>query len=617
MATVLSRALKLPGKKSPDLGEYDPLTQADSDESEDDLVLNLQKNGGVKNGKSPLGEIQDVDSDVEAGIAKQHLSEGMIEEYPSEMNNGLEQKTTGSLMPYLRTAIFLLTVVISMILVLVCAFLIPCPPRDLHNTWIHNLGQVADGVLFPPELFDVNNDGIPDVLLSFTALKNASVLGVSTPWVTIMALSGMNGSILWSSHVKEEILGVQCKNLDSAFSVEPVCLVTGTSTFLSLLSALSGKPVWTFDSSHFPNGILAAPAVVIPDVDGDRVSDLMVLTIGKTQPELSFILISGKTGNPVGGPVKYNINRRGKLIGPQTYITSHGAVYILFGFGPVYAVALRDIFAQARNHDNFPPVLQHEEPEWEKHRSVNMLEFIDIYSEGVVFLQAVKSPDSNCSDLLITTERGLTLLQGQNLEQRWTLEQPDIDSQPCPGFFNDDQTSDFMLQAQHGNVSRKILVVDGKSGMPAWSYELPYHMRKSDALSVLTLDKKSVFLFWANEKQSLFKSLEPRPRIHHLYLLHPTFPSVLLDLSNTTDPVIASSIGINDLQKDAFYITVTRSPTSEHQPGVLSVRKLRLRWALMTQSRDVPLNDTDPKINHGELRRILSRIKFIDLAQKF
>ncbi|XP_025019165.1 protein FAM234B isoform X2 [Python bivittatus] len=588
MATVLSRALKLPGKKSPDLGEYDPLTQADSDESEDDLVLNLQKNGGVKNGKSPLGEVQDVDSDVEAGIAKQHLSEGMTEEYPNEMTNSLEQKTASSLMPYLRTAIFLFTVVISMILVLVCAFLIPCPPRDLHNTWIHNLGQVADGVLFPPELFDVNNDGLPDVLLSFTALKNASVLGVSTPWVTIMALSA-----------------------------EPVCLVTGTSTFLSLLSASSGKPVWTFDSSQFPNGILAAPAVIIPDVDGDRVSDLVVLTIGKTQPELSFILVSGKTGNPVGGPVKYSISRSGKLIGPQTYITSHGAVYILFGFGRVYAVALRDIFAQARNHDNFPPLLQQEEPEWEKHRSVNLLEFIDIYSGGVTFLQAVKSPDSNCSDLLITTEHGLTLLRGQDLEQRWNLEQTDIDSQPCPGYFNDDQTLDFMLQAQHGNISRKMLVVDGKSGLPVWSYELPYHMRKSDALSVLTLDKKSVFLFWANEKQSVFKSLEPRPRIHHLYLLHPTFPSVLLDLSNTTDPVIASSIGINDLQKDAFYITVTTSPTSEHQPGVLSVSKLRLRWALMTQSRDIPLKDTDPKINHGELRRILSRIKFIDFAQKF
>lgn len=56
-----------------------------------------------------------------------------------------------------------------------------------------------------------------------------------------------------------------------------------------------------------------------------------------------------------------------------------------FYLGPVYAVALRDIFAQARNHDNFPPVLQHEEPEWEKHRSVNMLEFIDIYRWDTIF----------------------------------------------------------------------------------------------------------------------------------------------------------------------------------------------------------------------------------------
>ncbi|TMS15132.1 Protein FAM234B [Larimichthys crocea] len=47
MAAALSRALKLPGKKGSDLGEYDPLTQADSeDESEeDDLVLNYPRNG--------------------------------------------------------------------------------------------------------------------------------------------------------------------------------------------------------------------------------------------------------------------------------------------------------------------------------------------------------------------------------------------------------------------------------------------------------------------------------------------------------------------------------------------------------------------------------------------
>lgn len=131
------------GKKSPDLGEYDPLTQADSDESEDDLVLNIQKNGGVKNGKSPPEEMQDPDSDAEVGMTKQHTSESAPEGYPAETAGSLEQKAAPSLIPYLRTAIFLLTVVISMILVLVCAFLIPCPPRDLHNTWNRNLGQGA------------------------------------------------------------------------------------------------------------------------------------------------------------------------------------------------------------------------------------------------------------------------------------------------------------------------------------------------------------------------------------------------------------------------------------------------------------------------------------------
>lgn len=132
-----------PGKKSPDLGEYDPLTQADSDESEDDLVLNLQqKNGGVKNGKSALGDLPEPDSDADvAGAAKPHLSEVTPEGFPSEPLGGLEQKATSSLVSYVRTSVFLLTLVISMVLVLLCAFLIPCPPRDLHSTWSRRLGS--------------------------------------------------------------------------------------------------------------------------------------------------------------------------------------------------------------------------------------------------------------------------------------------------------------------------------------------------------------------------------------------------------------------------------------------------------------------------------------------
>ncbi|KAM5262753.1 protein FAM234B [Ctenodactylus gundi] len=618
MATVLSRALKLPGKKSPDLGEYDPLTQADSDESEDDLVLNLQqKNGGVKNGKSPLGEVPEPDSDVEvAGPAKPHLSEVTTERYPSEPLGGLEQKATSSLVSYVRTSVFLLTLGISVVLVLLCAFLIPCPPRDLHSTWSRQLGSQEGGDLSPLELADVNGDGLRDVLLSFATSRNWSAIGGSAPAANLMCLSGMNGSMLWSSPLVEEAQDITCLDLMAGSMAETICLVTGTRKLLSAFNATSGKAIWTLNPNVLPNGTLAAPAVVLPDVDKDGVRDLVVLAIGETQPDLCFLLVSGRTGSPVGRPVKYSIVGVGNLIGPQVYITASGAVYILFGFGNIQAVALRDIFVQAQNRDSSPPSLQIEEPEWEKRRSINLSELIDIYSDGVELLQTVKAPDSNSSNLLITTRQGLVLLRGQNLTPYWTLSLPGLRSQPTPGYFTDDQTLDFLLQIQDGVGMKKMMVVDGDSGSIAWSYSAPCHMKETPTTSAVTSDQKSVFLFWAEGLSATASSPEvvlgaESPGLHHLYLLHPAFPSILLDLSNTTGTVAASKVGINELWKDAFYVTRTTGPGSEGHPAPLVVSKLSLRWALM-ESQMVQLKESTPKIGRGELRRFFSRIKFVE-----
>uniref|UniRef100_A0A3Q2HS08 Family with sequence similarity 234 member B n=1 Tax=Equus caballus TaxID=9796 RepID=A0A3Q2HS08_HORSE len=584
MATVLSRALKLPGKKSPDLGEYDPLTQADSDESEDDLVLNLQqKNGGVKNGKSPLGEAPEPDSDAEvAGAAKPRHLEVTAEGYPSDPLGGLEQKATSSIVSYVRTSVFLLTLVISMILVLVCAFLIPCPPRDLHSTWSRHLGPQG---------------------------------GVSRPAAVLVCLSGMNGSTLWSTPLPEEARDVTCMDLMPGSVAETICLVTGTHKMLSVFNATSGKAIWTLKPDYLSNGTLAAPGVVLPDLDGDGVRDLVVLAIGDSQPDLCFLLVSGRTGHPVGRPVKYNIVGVGNLIGPQVYITANGAVYILFGFGNIQAVALRDIFVQAQNRDSSPPSLQIEEPEWEKRRAINLSELIDIYSDGVELLQMVKAPDANCSNLLITTGQGLVLLRGQNLTPYWTVSLQGLRSQPTPGYFTDDETLDFLLQIEDGVGMRKMVVVDGDSGSITWSYSAPCHMRETPTTSAVTSDQKSVFLFWAEAlsaapPNSDVQGTEP-PSLHHLYLLHPAFPSILLDLANATGTVTASEVGINDLWKDAFYVTRTTGPSSEGHPAPLVVSKLSLRWAMM-EGQVVQLKESTPKIGRGELRRFFSRIKFVD-----
>ncbi|XP_043822763.1 protein FAM234B [Dromiciops gliroides] len=617
MATVLSRALKLPGKKSPDLGEYDPLTQADSDESEDDLVLNLkQKNGGVKNGKSPQGEGPDPDSDAEGvGPAKQHLSEVTTEGYPSPPLSSLEQKTASSLVSHVRTLIFLLTVLISMILVLVCAFLIPCPPRDLQNMWSRHLGPEEGGNLSPLELVDVNGDGLPDVLLSFVNLSNGNITGVPKPQATLLALSGVNGSTLWTSSLSEEAQSLQCSGLTPVDSTEAICLVTGISKLLSTFNATSGKAIWTLNPNHLSNRTLATPAVVLPDLDDDGVGDLMVLTTGLLQGDIYFLLISGKTGVPVGRAVKYNIVRKGNQIGPQVHITTHGAVYILFGFGNIQAIALRDIFVQAKNLDSSPPSLQIEEPEWEKRRSINVSELIDVYSDGVEYLQMVKAPDSNCSQLLITTRQGLVLLRGQDLAHHWVLNLQGLRSQPTPGYFTNDQTLDFLLEAQYGDGIKKVMVVDGNSGTVIWNSSLSCRMKESAATSVMTSDQKSVFLFWAEglsaapSNSDLNSETEP-PGLHHLYLLHPTFPTILLDLANDTGTVNASAIGINDVWKDAFYVIRKTGPMSENHPRPLVVSKVNLRWALM-ESQVVLLKETTPKIGRGELRRFLSRLKFV------
>lgn len=619
MATVLSRALKLPGKKSPDLGEYDPLTQADSDESEDDLVLNLQqKNGGVKNGKSALGDLPEPDSDADvAGAAKPHLSEVTPEGFPSEPLGGLEQKATSSLVSYVRTSVFLLTLVISMVLVLLCAFLIPCPPRDLHSTWSRRLGSQGGGDLSPLELADVNRDGLRDVLLTFVTTRNGTEGGGgSQPTADLVCLSGMNGSTLWSSPLPEEAQDVTCLDLIPGSVAKTICLVTGTRKMLSAFNATSGKILWTLNPNSLSNGTLAAPVVVLPDLDEDGVRDLVVLAIGELQPDLCFLLVSGRTGSPVGRPVKYNIVGVGNLIGPQVYITASGAVYILFGFGNIQALALRDIFVQAQNRDSSPPSLQIEEPEWEKHRSVNLSELIDVYSDGVELLQLVKAPDSNSSSLLITTRQGLVLLRGQDLTPHWKLNLQGLRSQPTPGYFTDDQTLDFLLQTQDGVGMKKMTVVDGSSGSIVWSYSVPCHMKETPTTSAITSDQKSVFLFWAEALTAASLSsddssgAEP-PSLYHLYLLHPAFPSVLLDLSNATGIVTAAEVGVNDIWKDAFYVTRTTGMSPEGHTTSLVVSKLSLRWGLM-EGQMVQLKETTPKIGRGELRRFLSRIKFVD-----
>lgn len=82
-------------------------------------------------------------------------------------------------------------------------------------------------------------------------------------------------SCCWSFSLLGLFSGLGALHLPLAEAEIPNC---DECTYLS-----PGKAIWTLDPHYLPNGTLAAPGVVLPDLDEDGVRDLAVLVIGELQ----------------------------------------------------------------------------------------------------------------------------------------------------------------------------------------------------------------------------------------------------------------------------------------------------------------------------------------------
>lgn len=182
------------GKKGSDLGEYDPLTQADSedDSEEDDLVLNYPRNGlgrsnnmgsGTSDSRSSRGnrfnqqELVEEDEEEEEdewrerhrGKTRPETEEGKSRQYWSQREmdrdatreDGEELQSPGGvglgsvrdpegkkarMKNTIRTAAFLVPLCLAMVVVLLCAFLLPCQQADDRRPqWERELGGDAGG----------------------------------------------------------------------------------------------------------------------------------------------------------------------------------------------------------------------------------------------------------------------------------------------------------------------------------------------------------------------------------------------------------------------------------------------------------------------------------------
>ncbi|XP_062846990.1 protein FAM234B isoform X2 [Trichomycterus rosablanca] len=618
-----------PGKKGSELGEYDPLTQADSDDEseEDDLVLNYPRNGlsphlRPGHGGAKLHDEEDEEEDPwrHGGKDSRDDADGCADEGAGLVTDGAAQKE--KVKAAVRTAAFVVPLIGATMFVLLFAFLMPCRRGAVHplTAWETQVGN-AGGVTSPPmALWDVDGDGVEDLLIAVMKINNSSQQissGGNSKEYSVVALNGMNGSVIWRRLLKEPLSHVQCSALST-------CLLV-TSTHLYSVNASTGKKLW-----EVPAGEVESHAVAVPDLQGDSVPDLLIATLPADQEsDLSLVLHSGSTGSPIGQPVNFNLTAQGKLIGPSLHETAAGAHYILFGLGTVEAVSLRDIYRKATGKSSLPPSIGILDPVWEKQRKSNSSVLIHISSgldQVEYFLPLVAGVCNNHNNLddewnrnlsrsdwvLVCVNSRVSVIRERDVHTVWTLGSTSIHSRPALGHFNDDGVADLLIQ-QSANGVRKVQIIDGASGRSLWEAEFICPLLVLEGSTILTSSGQSVFLFWAGDPLSAVKNITKvspsEPVLRRLFLLHPSYPTILQELTSTTDTALTATVSYEEEQKDASYVAVLSRPVSGVGPEAQLAKSVSVR-ASLTSANSVHLSEEKPSQSSFQISRFFRSLTF-------
>lgn len=497
-----------------------------------------------------------------------------------------------------RTAAFMVPMVCAMLLVLLCAFLIPCQKGKLRPQWERALGEV--GGITPPALalWDVDDDSVEDVLLGVTEWPNDTLSTPANKVYSAVALSAGSGRILWKKIMREWVMYIQC-GLQTSAQKSQACLLISKST-LTAVNGTTGKTLWSVQLKS-----IESQAVILPDLQGDSVPDLLIATLpADAAMDLCLTLISGQKGEKLGRSVPFNISGQGKLIGPLLHKTQQEAYYILFGLGNVKAISLRDLYIHATGKMPLSQELRKKDTGWEGLKArTNSSTLIHIFggAEDVVFLlprvvgydsdhnnlDTLSDMNSTKSDwVLVYGSSKLSVLRQKDLRKDWTFSSPLIHSQPASGHFNEDGVLDIFLQHSANGVM-KVQIIDGANGRLLWSAEFVCPRLDLESSTVSTSTGHSAFLFWASDPIiNVTKTTVPpgitagEPLVRKLFLLHPLYPTILLELNSTTDTAVTSAVTFDERHEDASYITVSSRLTPGSRPIACVVKSMGLKAAV-------------------------------------
>ncbi|KAF5276755.1 hypothetical protein FQR65_LT16205 [Abscondita terminalis] len=394
--------------------------------------------------------------------------------------------------------------------------LLPCNDYKVTDVWSATFPKfISESSV---QILDVNQDGVDDVIFGFGTGDDSAMppelyceifFGVSPPCNGgVLALNGSNGNTLWKKWLPHSVFTVACTADVNADNMTD-CLITGKGGIFFALNARNGSTIWEFsDKTKDPKLIMDIYWVnFIPDQNGDGTCDVLLShTSQKGRSRLGHLmLVCGKTGS-----LLYQASMPGNA---ETYyapqlLDQGGNFSILFGTGSptvpgnLSIVPLRDLLL-----GNLTPVTLYQD----LYKGVlSPAILVDVTGDDV--------PDIICAMFNST----VVAINGATFKQIWNYTVPNSQtlSIPTPGYFNEDNVTDFLIKYQTGNdfptyyYSQVILfsslafvlrlsnlqtfVLNGKNGKPI--YGIPILDSVGSQMGGLTLAMEGygfdAFLYW-------------------------------------------------------------------------------------------------------------------------
>ncbi|CAH1119834.1 unnamed protein product [Phaedon cochleariae] len=378
--------------------------------------------------------------------------------------------------------------------------LLPCDNLKVTDVWSINLPKLTTDS--PVRTIDVDNDGTEDILFGFGTGDNHKRLpsdifcpmfmGVSPPCEGgVIALSGINGEIIWRHWFNDTIFHLQC-NADVNGDQMKDCLAIGVAGTVAVVNSRNGSKIW-----HRSLGNLNIfMANFIPDQNNDTVPDILASHSSLNDEKNGhLVLFSGKTGEELQ---KIRTPEDAKtFFMPQIFVHNSTNSFVIFGTGTpsiggnLSIVPITDIASGKLSN-------------WTK--SIYEDKFHGVLTQSVlVDITGDKIPD------IVTAmyNSSLVAIDGSTLKQIWNYTIPgtksETDISPTPGYFNFDNVTDFLIVYQKyddvlNHNYTQTFIIDGKKGESIYR---PITGSLITQMSGLSLSLEShgydMFLFWTAE----------------------------------------------------------------------------------------------------------------------